>query len=106
MNKIILTVVTIILISSYIYSQDDEQMKKINSVINEVKEKFAPDKRVAIFNIEIEKSANRFIIKGETNLAEAKMELIEQLNKEKISTADKIELLPSKDLWRKNLWSY
>ncbi len=101
MNKIILTVVTIIFISSCIYSQDDEKMKKINSIINEVKEKHAFDKRVALFQIELEKSGNNYILKGETNLAEAKMELIEQLNKEKISTADKIELLPSKDLGEK-----
>ncbi len=101
MNKIILLILTIIFITVCSFPQENGTMEKINSAITEVKTKYAPDKRVAIFNIETEKSANRFTIKGETNLAEAKMELIEQLNKEKISTADKIELLPSKDLGEK-----
>ena len=55
-------------------------MEKVNSIIKEVKEKFAPDKRVAIFNIEATESENNFTIKGETNLAEAKSELVQMFN--------------------------
>ena len=54
------------------YSQETNKMEKVNSIIQTVKEKFAPDKRVAIFNIEAAESGDIIIIKGETNLPEAK----------------------------------
>ena len=82
MNKIILMILSTIITSTSLYSQENDSIMKVISIISEVKTKFAPDKRVALFNIETEKSEQTFIIKGETNLPEAKMELMEQLKKE------------------------
>ena len=50
--KSLIIILLITLLSVINYSQSNTQMEKVNSIIKEVKEKFAPDKRVAIFNIE------------------------------------------------------
>jgi hypothetical protein len=93
---ILIYVLTILIIK--IYPQVNPDMEKAKSIINEVKGKFAPDKRVAVFNIELEKSDRKIFIKGETNLPEAKEYLIRSLDVEGIKFEDKIELLPSKEL--------
>ncbi len=88
--------ILIIAVSFNICPQD--KMEKVNTIIKEVKEKFAPDKRVAIFNIEATESENDFTIKGETNLAEAKSELVQMFNDINIVFMDQIDLLPSQEL--------
>jgi cell wall-associated NlpC family hydrolase len=85
-------------LSFQIYPQEINRMNKTDSIIKELKEKFAPDNRVAIFNIEAEKSEDQILIKGETNLSEAKLELIKKLNEANIKFKDQIEMLPSKYL--------
>jgi hypothetical protein len=47
----------------------------LNGLIEQTRNKYAPDKRVAIFNVEIKNG----MLKGETNLPEAKNELINAL---------------------------
>ena len=64
--------------------------------IEQVRQKFAPDKRTAVFNIVHEAKNNEVILIGETNLPEAKAELISNFKGLKI--VDNISLLPSKDL--------
>ena len=60
--KSLFIILFITFLSSIIYSQSNTQMEKVNSLIQEVKEKFAPDKRVAIFNLETTESGNKIII--------------------------------------------
>jgi cell wall-associated NlpC family hydrolase len=88
----------ITLLTFQYYPQEINTMYKTDSIIKELKEKFAPDNRVAIFNIEAEKSEDQILIKGETNLSEAKLELIKKLNEANIKFKDQIEMLPSKYL--------
>jgi cell wall-associated NlpC family hydrolase len=88
----------ITLLTFQYYPQEINTMYKTDSIIKELKEKFAPDNRVAIFNIEAEKSEDQILIKGETNLSEAKLELIKKLNEANIKFKDQIEMLPSKNL--------
>ncbi|HEX9251612.1 MAG TPA: C40 family peptidase [Ignavibacteriaceae bacterium] len=73
-------------------------MEKVNSIIQTVKEKFAPDKRTAVFSIEPTESENKIIIKGETNLTEAKSELEKKMKEAGLNFQDEIEILPSKKL--------
>lgn len=96
--RIIIFFLAVLLISNHSFSQEVNPMEKVNTLINKVKENFAPDKRVAIFNIETEESGSKIIIKGETNLPSAKSELDKMLKESKIKFEDKVELLPSKDL--------
>lgn len=98
MKNISLLISALFIASNIIFSQVNPNMEKAKTIIRETKEKFAPDKRVAIFNIEAEQPENKIIIKGETNLPEAKEFLIRTLDGEAIKFEDKIELLPSKEL--------
>ena len=101
MKNIVTILFLLLIISSNILSQDSTTMKKVNSIIKEVKEKFAPDKRVAIFNLETTESENKIIIKGETNLPEAKSELLKLINEPDFNIDDQIEILPSEKLGEK-----
>ena len=98
MNKVSLIIFIFFVFINNIFSQVNSDMEKAKTIIRETKERFAPDKRVAVFNIEAEQPENKIIIKGETNLPEAKEFLIRTLDGEAIKFEDKIELLPSKEL--------
>lgn len=76
-------------------------MEKINSILQNVKERFAPDKRTSVFNIEVVQENEKLILKGETNLSEANTELAKLLYDQNINIKDEIEFLPSKSLGEK-----
>jgi len=90
--------VLFILITLYTNTKAQDEMEKIKSIVNDVKEKFTPDKRVAIFNIEAIESGDKIIIKGETNLPDAKAELDMTLKEAGLNFTDETELLPSEKL--------
>ena len=89
------------LLTIFTNSKAQNNMEKVNSIIQTVKEKFAPDKRVAIFNIEAAESGDNIIIKGETNLPEAKSEFVKNMKEAGLTFKDDIEMLPSKVLGNK-----
>jgi len=62
--------------------------------IEAVKKQFAPDSRTALFDVK----SNGTVLTGETNLPQAKAALLEQLQKEKKTFIDSIEVLPSAEL--------
>lgn len=63
-----------------------------------VKTKFAPDKRVALFDISAEDKNGTILLIGESNLPEAVSALKDKLSNDNISFVDSIQMLPSKDL--------
>lgn len=91
--KISLILITLLTFNST--AQDKFDMEQIQSIIEEVKIKYAPDKRTAIFEVAVEND-NGLVLKGETNLPNVKEELIQMLNEYKIS--DRIEVLPEAEL--------
>ena len=93
-NFLILILITVLSIN--IYSQSE--MEKVNSIIHTVKDKFEPDKRVAVFNFESCELDDKVLLKGETNLPQAKSELVKLFAQSKINIDDKIEILPSENL--------
>ena len=66
--------------------------------IEAVKENFAPDKRVALFNIESEMNEGKLVLKGETNMPEAKDSLFTRLSSEDIEFIDSVQVLPASNL--------
>ncbi len=88
-------------LSIHNYSQENNKMEKINSILQELKEKFAPDKRTAVFNFEAVESENKIIIKGETNINEAYSEFTKMMNDADIKFDNQIEMLPSEKLGEK-----
>jgi len=75
-----------------------EEVSKVDPIINSVKEQYAPDKRVAMFDIETIKSNNGYVVKGSSNLPDAVADLKGKLKAENINFVDSIEILPSKKL--------
>ncbi len=94
--KIFLTL--FILVTLFTNTKAQDEMENVNSIIQTVKEKFAPDKRTSVFNLEATESENKFIIKGETNIADAKLELIGLMKESNLNFEDQIEMLPSEKL--------
>jgi hypothetical protein len=97
MKSVYLTLL-VFFMTANIFSQENGKMDHINSIIETVKNKYAPDKRVALFNIEADESGGFYLLTGETNLPEAKMDLIEQFKKENLSVKDEIKTLPAEEL--------
>ena len=71
---------------------------KVDEIISSVRETYAPDKRVALFDIESRESASGYVVIGKTNMPEALDALGKELESQQISYTDSIEVLPSKSL--------
>ena len=70
----------------------------IAAMMEDIKQEFAPDKRIAIFNIEYVRKAKKIILRGESNLPEAIAALKQKLTEKNIDYLDSIQLLPSSKL--------
>ena len=75
--------------------------KKAESIVADIKKEFAPDKRVAIFDIELVNRLEGIRVIGATNQLEAKEQLFEQLEKAGYKIIDSLEILPKKELGTK-----
>jgi hypothetical protein len=80
-----------------IFSCADNRLDSVHTMIEETREIFAPDKRTAIFEIS-PVPGNPIILTGETNLSNAKSELLQNLLSAGIEVEDKIKLLPDASL--------
>ena len=69
----------------------------INSIIREVEEEFAPDKRTVVFDIRI-MPGNPVVIVGETNNISAKSSLFRRLEATGFQIRDAVNLLPAENL--------
>lgn len=67
-------------------------------LVEELRQQYAPDKRVARWHILDTMENGTLVLRGETNLSDAKDDLLAQLQEKGISYLDSIELLPSKEL--------
>lgn len=75
-----------------------DEILKIRTAIIEVKEQFAPDSRVAIFDIEANKQNDTIVLKGMTNLPEALQAFKVKLENFQYPYLDSIASLPSDEL--------
>jgi cell wall-associated NlpC family hydrolase len=92
MNKLIL--VLIVLYTSIQLTAQDGEMQKLQTIIDEVKVEFAPDKRVALFNVSVQEDGAKFKLVGETTELNAKAKLLKLINDAKIEIEDSISTLP------------
>jgi cell wall-associated NlpC family hydrolase len=67
--------------------------------VDAVQQQFAPDKRVALFQV----TANGGVVAGETNMPEAKAALLQRLQASGIAFTDSIQVLPEAELEEKHL---
>ncbi len=82
---------------------ESEDPKEADRYISEVKKEFAPDKRVALFDVESHRKGDTYILKGESNLPEAVAALKARMGEAQLDYRDSISLLPSEDLKDKNM---
>lgn len=95
MKKIILS---LLFISTVIFAQGNK-MNEVQKVIDDVRNQYAPDKRTAIFDVQVTEENGNIVLSGETNLVDAKNELSNKLSSFKVT--NKIETLPAKELGNK-----
>ena len=67
----------------------------------EIKAEYAPDQRVALFDVTAIKNTDEYILKGETNLPEAVKALKTRLVVDSIAFVDSIQVLPADYLGKK-----
>jgi cell wall-associated NlpC family hydrolase len=68
------------------------------SIISNIKTAYAPDKRVALFDVEAVKLNENLVLKGESNLPKAVSALKDSLSKQGVAFVDSITLLPAAEL--------
>jgi hypothetical protein len=69
--------------------------KALSQELQSLQKQLVPDKRVAILEIEIKDTLQpTIVVSGETDLAEAKAQIIQFLNDKNLSFIDSIRLLP------------
>ncbi len=81
-----------------IFPQQENSMDANQKLIAEVQQKYAPDKRTALFNVTSKEEGGEVQLSGETDLANAKSELIKKLEQTGAKVKDNIEVLPAKSL--------
>ncbi len=70
----------------------------VTETIEAIRQDFAPDKRVALFSVEPHYRNGRLVLTGETNLPEARDQLLARLSERAIEAVDSIALLPDAGL--------
>ncbi len=73
----------------------------LDNALAEIKKEYAPDKRVALFDLTIDKNTDSYILKGETNLPDALEALKTRLVADSIAFIDSVQVLPAADLDQK-----
>lgn len=71
-----------------------EEVKQLN---DKVKNQYAPDKRVALFNIDYTFSGKNVMLRGTTTVPEAKADLLKGLDEKGYKVMDCIQVLPDED---------
>src|SRR5690625_5258574 len=70
----------------------------VEQVIDHTEQHFAPDSRVALFDISAARSGDSWLLKGETNLPGAKAALLDSLSTLELPVTDSINVLPASGL--------
>ena len=80
-----------------------KELQVVNRILHSVDRKYAPDKRTAIFSLQSVENSGQIVLKGRTNLPEAKRELLDSLSLQGIGYRDSIVVLPEASLGGK-IW--
>jgi len=75
-----------------------QQQEHTREIIYTVKDKFVPDSRTGIFDIDIHKKAGEYVLSGETDNTIALEAVLDSLERLSISYINNVRLLPEKQL--------
>ncbi len=78
------------------------QTQEIQSILHNIQRQYAPDKRTEIFEVEVVRENNNFVLKGKTTSINAEKTLKEKFKNISVPLKIDVELLPSKSLGEKN----
>ena len=85
---------TLFLFASCEEKEEKKEENPLQTQIAEVEKTYAPDGRVALFEVTAVKNGETYILKGESNDPEAVNSLKEKLESENIKFTDSIQVLP------------
>lgn len=92
-----LTIMAFLILASCAKKAEKEDENEADEVIAQVRGDYAPDKRVALFDVEAEKKGQDYVLKGESNLPDAVDELKQKLKEENLKFTDSISMLPDSE---------
>ncbi len=101
MNKSIFVALLLLVAFSIASYGESKPVQLANRVLQSVGRKFAPDKRTAIFSVQVVEAADKLVLKGKTNLPDAQKMMLDSLAFLKISVQDSVTVLPDKKLGAK-----
>lgn len=96
--------ITMILILSALCSNafpDNSDGKTVMRILDAVSQKYAPDQRTALFDVSLTEHPGQIILKGKTNLPEAKQAVLDSLSHLKINYSDSLIVLPEATMGEK-----
>ncbi len=94
MKKFLLVITAVILLSSCQNKAKITNKDHLKVYIDSVKTVFAPDERIALFDVNSEQSGDETVLKGMTNLPDALTDLKTQLSDANVNYIDSVEVLP------------
>jgi gamma-D-glutamyl-L-lysine dipeptidyl-peptidase len=83
--------------------RETDKLSPAGRAIQSVKEKYAPDSHLAIFNVGLQRRGHELVLTGEVDRAEARLEVVRAVAATGARVADRINVLPSEQLSNK-LW--
>ena len=78
--------------------KNTNHQKEAKTILEDFKNVYAPDKRVALWDLDIKSVNGKIALLGATNLPGAKAELLNKLTKAEIAFDDRIEVYPTADI--------
>lgn len=91
----LLSLLGFLILASCNEKAEEKKDNPAEAYISDIRSEYAPDKRVALFDVEAEKSKDKYVLKGESNLPHAVEALKSKLDAENISYTDSIQVLPA-----------
>ncbi len=98
MKKNFLSPLTLVIAVLLLACNSSQTVDKTNEIATIFKTKYAPDKRVAVFNVKAEQKNGALTLTGETDKVEAMELFADSLKKEGIAFNNEIETLPAVEL--------
>ncbi|MEM6378985.1 MAG: C40 family peptidase [Bacteroidota bacterium] len=95
MSRITTLILFILVISACQPETPKKNLGQINDLIEDLRSTYAPDKRVAIWEIEAKQSQGKLVLSGKTNLNDAQINLKEQMETMGLNFVDSIQILPA-----------
>lgn len=81
--------------------QQQPNLKEAETIFATLKERYAPDKRVALWDIKMSQKRGKLVLAGQTNLLDAKADFLKQLEAKDFKIIDNISTLPTETLGNK-----